>query len=125
MKIAKVGKKGKQKGIVVELEDQVKVTGALKDAVVDFSESNEKGRWMNFVRDINVTKLDVQKKGRLLKGKFKNNNYSSTGSCVVHFKERKSGKIRPSRLMKFKLKFHDVLDRQGLPDLEVSDYKFL
>jgi hypothetical protein len=124
MKVAAITKQGKRRGVVVELDDETKVVAALKDAASSWSEGNEDGKYLCYIRDPKVDKTNTQIAGNPLRGKFKNNSYFATGNCTVHFRDRKSGKIRQPKQMGFSIKFKDVLDRMGMPDLEVTEYKF-
>ena len=121
MKFKSVQRGGPRAGEVIEYSPEEKVPAVLQDAVIDHESFKDKEHvW---VRDVKLDKLDFISKGDPLKGKYANNRYDASGTFTIHRRSLKNDSLMQPRKRLFRVKFDDVCDSLGKPDLAVIEFE--
>ena len=114
-------KTGKNKGDVIELTPEDKLKEAVKMAC---SEGKHFDGYLTWATNIKTKDLNVVSAGSPLKGKYANNLYTAAGSAAINFRNIAKDQVEPPKTMDFEVKFKDVTDSWGMPDLEVTQSSF-
>jgi hypothetical protein len=106
---------GKKKGDPIEYSPDEKVPLAIQDAI---NSNNSFPGYSVFIKTTKIDKNIVAPNGDKLKGLWGNNSYSARGNVVFGKINQKGQPVNDAKL-NFSIKFNDVLDSNGLPDLNV------
>jgi hypothetical protein len=124
MRIKGVSKKKGSRGEVIELNASEKAKEAVKLAVT-LDAFKDDADFLYYVNDKSFTlegEVSKTPKGNKLKRKWENNNYTATGEAIFAPRNIASGKLHQQKKKKFKIKFADILDGMGQPDLKVTEF---
>ena len=124
MKIAGI-QTGKRKGIAKELTPVGKTLATIKDAAAQYGVETDDGKCLCFASDVQLTQdVQVSPAGKALRGKYSNNTYRATGTCMLNFRDVKTNRILRPKKARFTIVFKDNLDDIGLPDTKLDNYSF-
>lgn len=115
---------GKNKGIAKQLSHERKAEATLKDAAAKYGDEENEGKFLCFVSEATVEKINSSPAGKPFRGRYENNSYRAKGKCTVHFRERATNRIKPTKKAEFTIVFKDCLDHIGLPDTDLESYSF-
>lgn len=122
-------KGGSQKGEPIEYTPQEKVPIAIQKALALDGighQGNFDGQLVMVDKDsVKLDKFNYNPKGEPLKDKWQHNNYSAEGEVLVRLRNIESDFARKPRKIKFRTRFHDILDGWGQPDLTVTDFELI
>jgi len=121
MKIKGVYKDKNRAGEPMEFSAEEKVPLVLQEAVGAWPEFQ--GKYLTYTRGPRVLDLHYSPKGDLFKGKWQNNIYRASGTVTLHHRNVNTNAMYPPKHMAFTIKFEDVLDENGQPDLEAKELK--
>jgi hypothetical protein len=120
---------GRNRGEPIEYTPPEKVVLAVQDAVSHDAVGHRAyfpGLLAAVERPSFVTeKFNYSPKGDLLKGKWQNNTYSAEGMASILIVDLKSDTARPTRKIRYRIRFEDALDTLGQPDLTVSHFEII
>lgn len=117
MKIKKI-QVGKNSGEILELTPEEKVQPTLQDGIIDHEWFQNKVHvWLKEVTDVVVR---ATPKGDPINKKWQNNNYRSSGVCIINRRDLAKDYLLQPLKCRFELNFQDGLDSLGQPDTEVT-----
>ena len=124
MKRAVVITRDKNGNVVKNVTEEVKVSLAVKDALANPKDwgSEWKGN-LAFAKNISMKTASHTVRGDLLKKLFDNNYYKARGTLELCIRDVKTNDLFKGCLKNFEIEFHDSLDREGIPDLQVTKFK--
>jgi hypothetical protein len=74
------------------------------------------------ITDLQITAQNVAAKGDLLKKRYQNNSYSAEGTVTYFVRDHVTDTVSQKQTSKFELKFEDALDRNGFPDVNITEF---
>ncbi len=111
---------GKMRGSPIELNDKEKAVEAVKESI---SKEAPEG-WVYYCDSVNVTSSAASSMGPRKDGKtFANNSYVASGDVVYRRLNAATDDLFPAKTQQFKVKFKDILDGFGMPDIEITEFK--
>ena len=113
-------KTGAQRGDIIQLGPKEKVAEAVKSHIPSMSAPSE--LW--WAEDVTVGEVSITK-GRPIKKDYENNTYQATGTFKVRKLKQADGTDKLLKVvpMSYKIILKDILDKNGMPDLEVLTYE--
>lgn len=119
MKIKKVEPSGIKRGQPVELSPKEKAVEAVKDGVVAQAPTG----YLCYAENITVLGVDVSSKGPRDDNKsFAHNSYTAKGHVHVRKLKTDTDDLFPAKPHHFEVKFEDVLDGWGMPDIKINEF---
>lgn len=114
-------KTGKSKGDVIELTPEDKLHEAVKMAC---SEGKHFPGYLTWVSSFEQKDLSFSSAGPLLRGMFANNTYKGSGEVTINFRSAAKDQIEPPKKLKVQVKFKDITDEWGMPELSITSSSF-
>jgi hypothetical protein len=126
MKFAGIILSGKNKGDAAQYNPEEKAKEALKFVVTQNPEVDGeypfKGRHV-YPTEVYLEHVEVSLHGEPLgKAGYEHNAYQSRGTAQVQERDTVKDRLLPVRSFSFDMKFIDVLQENGLPDLEIEEF---
>jgi len=120
MRIAGVKSGPVGRGDVIELTPEKKFVEAVKMEACELPGKDDKyAGLLVFARDVIIQNLHYTAKGSPLKDKWQNNSYEGEGTGLFYRRDLATDRALSPVAAHVKIKFEDVLDRSGMPDLKV------
>ena len=112
---------GRKRGTPIELSPSEKAVEAVKDAL--HAQNTED--LMFLVQTVNVDEINMlpKREATSKKRKPEYQKYNATGAVSFKHYYPKKDSLRRSKTEKFKIRFQDHPDENGLPDLKVLDFE--
>ena len=108
-------------GTAREFTAEEKVPVALQDAVIAYDRFKDKEHvW---IRNTVVNTISVLPKGDKFKGLYSNDMYSASGTTRFHRRSLATGDLLSPLFRHYRIKFEDVLDYNGQPDLKITHFE--
>lgn len=121
MKIKGIHKDRNRAGEPMEFSAEEKVPLILQEAVSAYPEFQ--GKYVTYTRGPRVLDLHYSPKGNLFNGKWQNNVYRASGTVSIHHRNLQTNTMVPPKAFSFAIKFEDILDENGQPDLGLKELK--